>query len=243
MDHPIQIKSCWTDALFGSLKTDFIRLANAVFGAFVTEDYYKAKYDSNIFGPSLLTVVYVDGCAAGTDVMWRNDVNGTKAYQTVDTCVLEPFRGMGLFRKMTSHELDFLGQETLVYGFPNAKSFPGYVKMGWQVRRLYKTLCRPQDGDELDTDYASWWMKAQSGITYIRKKRTYYLIRRHGKSPVATLIGQVDAMTARLFPETKGVWLLKRFDTTPSIYNKNKSISLVCNKPNKEIPYWKIDAI
>ena len=243
MDHQIQIKSCWTDALTAGLKSDYIRLANAVFGPFITEDYYRTKYDANIYGPSLLTVVYVDGCAAGVDVMWRNDIKGEKAYQTVDTCVLEPFRGKGLFRKMTYHELDYLGQETLVYGFPNVNSYPGYVKMGWQVQRLYKSLCRAPRSELLASDYAFWWIKPQPGIAHIRKKRTYYLIKKHGRSPVATLIGRVDAMTAQMFPETKGIWLLKQFDTTPSIYNKNKSIPLVCNQPDKEIPYWKIDAI
>lgn len=115
MDHQIQIKSCWTDSLSGGLKSDYIRLANAIFGAFITEDYYRKKYNANIYGSSLLTVVYVDGNAAGTDVMWRNDMDGLKAYQTVDTCVLEQYRGMGLFKQMTHYELDLLGKETLVY--------------------------------------------------------------------------------------------------------------------------------
>lgn len=243
MDHQIEIKSCWTDVRLKELKTDYFYLANTVFGAFVTEDYYKAKYDNNIYGPSLLTVAYVDGYPAGVDVMWRNDLKGKKAYQTVDTCVLEPFRGMGLFKKMTFHELDILGYETLVYGFPNANSHPGYIKMGWHEQRLYKTFCWPQAGEMLDVSYAAWWMKAQTGITHIRKKGTFYLIRKQGDKHAAILIGQVDPKTARLFPEAKGVWLLKRFDPTPSIYNRNKSIPLVCNKPNEEIPYWKIDAI
>lgn len=243
MDHQIEIKSCWTNARPKELKTDYFYLANTVFGTFVTEDYYKAKYENNIYGPSLLTVAYVDGYPAGADVMWRNDVKGKKAYQTVDTCVLEPFRGMGLFKKITCHELDFLGYETLVYGFPNVNSYPGYIKMGWHEQRFYKTFCRPRDGEALDVSYAAWWMKAQTGITHIRKKGTYYLIRKQGNKHTAILIGQVDEKTARLFPEAKGVWLLKRFDTTPSIYNRSKSIPLVCNKPNEGIPYWKIDAI
>lgn len=243
MDHQIQIKSCWTDALSGNMKEEFISLANTVFGAFVTEEYYKAKYENNIYGPSLLTIIYVDGYPVGTDVMWRNDLDGEQAYQTVDTCVLEPFRGMGLFKKLTFHELDFLGRNTLVYGFPNVNSYPGYVKMGWKVQHLFKTLCRLQGGDLIDADYAAWWMKAQQGISFIRKNETFYLIRKHGESPMATMIGMVDANTARLFPEASRNQLLLRFNTKPSIYNKNKSIPLVCNQPNKEIPYWKIDAI
>ena len=243
IEKEIHFESNKSDTISLALKEDFMHLANMVFGPFVTEEYYKAKFLDNIYGPSLVTVVYVDGCPAGTDVMWRNDLNGEKAYQTVDTCVLEEFRGMGLFKKMTCYELDLLGKETLVYGFPNVNSYPGYVKMGWQVQRLYKTLCCSKDMDEIPSDYASWWMKTQSGIHHLRKKGNYYLIRKNNNKPVATLIGRVDEQTAASFPEAQGVWLLKHFQTKPSIYNKNKSIPLVCNKPNKEIPYWKIDAI
>lgn len=243
MERQIQIKGCWTDAPSAQLKNDFITLANTVFGAFVTKDYYSAKFENNVYGPSLISVVYVDGHPAGTDVMWRNDVAGIKAYQTVDTCVLEQYRGMGLFKKTTRWELEQLGRDTLVYGFPNVNSYPGYVKMGWQVKHLYKALCLSVKCEEVEDKYAAWWLKAQQGITHIQKKGNYYLIRKKEKSPMATLIGQVDETTARLFPQSGGTFLFKRFETKSSIYNKNKSIPLVCNQPKMEIPYWKIDAI
>lgn len=243
MEPHVDIVHGWTNEPLVDLKKDFMDLANAVFGMFVTDDYYKSKFMDNIYGPSLVTVAYVDGHPAGADVMWRNDLAGEKAYQTVDTCVLERYRGMGLFRKITNYELGLLGSETFVYGFPNVNSYPGYVKMGWQVQRLFKTLCRPSQGEPLPSDYAAWWLKTQPGIRHLHKNGNYYLIRKNDKTPVATLIGQVDAQTAQLFPEMRGTWLLKHFQTKPSIYNKNKSIPLVCNGPNKEIPYWKIDAI
>lgn len=244
MEQKLQIKSSWTDQLSFELKHDFISLANAVFGSFVTEAYFKAKFEIDVYGPSLLTIAYVNGQPAGADVMWRNDLRGVKAYQTVDTCVLEPYRGMGLFKAMTRWELEFLGNKTLMYGFPNVNSYPGYVKMGWQVKHLYKTLTiveKDTISEFIESAYASWWLKAQTGISHIHKKGKYYLIRK--KSLVATLFGQVDETTARLFPESKGACLFKCFETRPSIYNKNKSIPLVCNQPTMEIPYWKIDAI
>ena len=243
MEQKLKIKSCWTDHPSCELKHDFISLANAVFGTFVTEDYFKAKFETDVYGPSLLTIAYVNGQPAGADVMWRNDLRGVKAYQTVDTCVLEQYRGMGLFKAMTRWEQEFLGNKTLIYGFPNANSYPGYVKMGWQVQRLFKTLCRLSRGEVIPSDYAAWWLKTQPDIRHLHNNGNYYLIRKNDKTPVATLIGQVDAQTAQLFPEMRGTRLLKLFQTKPSIYNKNKSIPLVCNGPNKEIPYWKIDAI
>ena len=243
MEHQIRIESCWTDQPSVELKNEFINLANIVFGPFVTEYYYQSKFVDNIYGPSLVTVAYVHGSPAGVDVMWRNDLDGKMAYQTVDTCVLERFRGKGLFKRITRYELDLLGSDALVYGFPNVNSYPGYVKMGWQVQHFYKTLCRPKNGSKIDQNYALWWIKAQSGIGRIHRKGQDFLVRKSKSTPVATLIGKVDATIAQEFPVEKGVWLLKRFDAKPSIYNKNRTVPLVCNKPKMEVPYWKIDAI
>ena len=243
MEQQIRIESCWTDHPSLELLKDFASLANTVFGFFVTERYFRSKFVDNIYGPSLVTVVYVDDCPAGADVMWRNDLYGEESYQTVDTCVLEQFRGRGLFKKLTRYELDLLGSECLVYGYPNVNSYPGYVKMGWHVKQYHKALCRPGDGPEIDPDYAAWWIKARSGIGRIRHNGCDFLVRKNRSTPVATLIGKVDALTAQEFPEAKGIWLLKRFDAKTSIYNKNRTIPLVCNKPQMEVPYWKIDAI
>lgn len=247
MGHQIKIEGCWTDAVTPEMKCDFMALANTVFGSFVTETYYKAKFEDNIYGPSLLSIIYVDGRPVGTDVMWRNDVCGMKAYQTVDTCVLEPYRGMGLFKKLTYWELDAIGDKALAYGYPNHNSFPGYVKMGWQVNRLYKTLSiLNKDTTKLNTidaDYAKWWLKAQEGITHVENKGKYYLIRKKERSHTAVLIGRVSEDAALMFPKSKGICLYQRFETKSSIYNKNILIPLVCNQQKMEIPYWKIDAI
>lgn len=243
MEHQIQIKETWTDTPSAQVKGDFIQLANTVFGTFVTESYFKSKFEDNIYGPSLLTVVYVDGQPAGADVMWRNDLWGERAYQTVDTCVLERFRGMGLFKSMTRWELERFGKDTLVYGFPNVNSFPGYVKMGWHVEYLHKTLCLPVKHDEIDHEYAVWWLKAQAGISVVQRKGKFYLIRKKKRNPVATLIGQIDETAASLFPESKGTCLYNCFKKKSSIYNMTKSIPLVCNQTGVGIPYWKIDAI
>ena len=247
MEHQIQIKGYWTDAPSAQLKNNFIHLANSVFGTFVTEEYYRAKFEDNVYGPSLITIAFVDGQPAGADVMWRNDLQNIKAFQTVDTCVLGRFRGMGIFKRMTQWELELLGESALVYGFPNANSFPGYVKMGWRVKHLYKTpvLLGKGNGRQglIEGAYAAWWLKAQPDIESAFKNGKYYLIRKKKKHALATLLGQVDETTASLFPSKEGVCLSSSFETKSSIYNKNKFIPLVCNQPTMEIPYWKIDAI
>lgn len=246
MEHQIRIEGCWTDAPSEQLKNDFIFLANEVFGAFVTKDYYQAKFEDNVYGPSLITIAYVDGQPAGADVMWRNDLWGSKAFQTVDTCVLEQHRGMGLFKKMTRWELELLGDHTLVYGFPNANSFPGYVKMGWRVSRLHKIPAllwkNKARQDFIESAYAAWWLK-KPGIVSLRKNGKCYLIRKKKNHSLATLLGQVDEATGARFPLSESACVLCSFETKSSIYNKNKFIPLVCNQPKMEIPYWKIDAI
>ena len=241
MENQIQIESFWTDKLSCERKNNLINLANTVFGPFLTETYYHAKYVENIYGPSLATLVRVDGVAVGTNIMWRNDVDFVKAYQFADTCLLEPFRGKGLFMKLMAHVLDVLGDD-LVYGFPGANSYPGCVKIGLHVEHLYKTICLFKNDAVIDDGYAAWWLRAQNGISYINKRGKYYLVRKNKSKPVATLLGRVSDATAQLFPKTEGLCLLEGFDTKSSIYNKNKSIPFVCNK-KWNVPYWKIDAI
>ena len=243
MENVIRIESRWSDHGLDWFQAEFASLANLVFGPFVTTGYCKAMFDNNIHGPSLITVAYVDGQPAGVDVMWRNDLNGVEAYQTVNTCVLEPYRGMGLFKKMTHYELELLGNDTLVYGFPNANSYPGYVKMGWHVGLLHAALFSRNKCTDVDGAYATWWLQAQKGITYIRRQGDCYLIRKKSNRPLAVVIGRVDDAVARLFPKHIGPCLLKCFETKSSSYNKNKTIPFVCNQPQMEIPYWKIDAI
>ena len=243
MTDKIHFEFFWTDQPVPRLKNDFLILANTVFGAYVTEGLYRTKFTDNIYGPSLVTVAYVDGVAAGTDVMWRNDLGPLKAYQTVDTCVLKQFRGKGLFRKLTCFEMEQLGNDVPVYGFPNENSYPGYIKMGWHVEHLYKSFCLTIKNAVLEDGYAAWWLKAQNGISCIRKRDGYYLVRKNTRKPVATLLGRVSETTARLFPETVGPCLLKAIEAKSSIYNMNFSIPLVCNRPGMKIPYWKIDAI
>ena len=205
MGNQIQIKCHWTDAMDPELKKDFMALANTVFGLFVTEAFYKSKFEDNTYGSSLITVAYFNGQPAGADVMWRNDVNGLKAYQTVDTCVLEEFRGRGLFKKMTYYELEVIGDDTLVYGFPNPNSFPGYVRMGWHVEHLHASLFSKSRVLDIESEYAAWWLRAQKGITYIRRNGDCYLVRKKNKEPITTVIGRVDEATALLFPETTGL--------------------------------------
>jgi hypothetical protein len=53
----------------------------------------------------------------------------------VDTATDPAFQGRGIFSRLTLHGIDELRAEGvgLIFNTPNAKSLPGYLKMGWEV--------------------------------------------------------------------------------------------------------------
>ena len=90
----MQIKRIWSDKATPEEILDFRSVANRTFGSdYVTEDYFKAKFLDNIYGPSLLFLAYCDGQAVGARACWRNDLDGKEAYQSADSSVLPSFQG------------------------------------------------------------------------------------------------------------------------------------------------------
>ena len=59
------------------------------------------------------------------------------AVRAVDTATHPDFQGRGIFSRLTLGALDELRDEGVdfVFNTPNDQSRPGYLKMGWQVRR------------------------------------------------------------------------------------------------------------
>lgn len=130
----------WTEEIDDSFFEDFLSVENAVLGGF-SKQILQHKFVNNIYGSSLITIAYLDGEPIGADAMMRNDVFGRIAFETIDTCVTEKCRGKGVFSTITKKEVaEVLAKypDTIIYGFQNGNSFPGYVKMGWNVQcKLY----------------------------------------------------------------------------------------------------------
>ena len=110
---------------------DFLATETAVFGSY-TRELFDKKFIRNIYGPSVLEVVYRDGEPIGARALWRNDIGGKKAYQPGDTCVVASARGGGVFTEMTKRSLTLLDDSDIIYNYPNSNSLPGYLKMGWR---------------------------------------------------------------------------------------------------------------
>ena len=93
----------WSDDLTEQFIKDFIFVQNQVLflGAF-TEAFFKKKYIDNLYGRSLIIVVYDNDQPIAAQVYWRNDLDGKLAYQSADSSVIKSYRKKGLFTKIIS---------------------------------------------------------------------------------------------------------------------------------------------
>ena len=100
-------------------------------------EFFRWKHLDNPFGPSFLLLASSDGRLVGLRAFlrWRL-LTGDRvvaAVRAVDTATHPDAQGRGIFTRLTLAALDELrGQVDLVFNTPNAKSRPGYLKMGWR---------------------------------------------------------------------------------------------------------------
>lgn len=238
----------WANKASEQFLKDFMYVEHTVFGGF-DRNLVNRKHINNPYGPSLITVVYLDGKPVAADTMMRNDINGRLAYESSDTCVLEECRGKGVFTKLTKFEIEALEPDSIIYGFPNSNSFPGYVKMGWTVRyKMYPTLfiSRKRYNKEhpaiIDKPYAAWLAQSSSDYRYYKVCSDYYLVKFTSKKRLR-MIGRLSKDAIYLFKPASR-W-------KPIIYNSAKKRfyhkdvyhgSLITyGNPQIHIPYWKSD--
>jgi GNAT superfamily N-acetyltransferase len=95
------------------------------------------KHNQNAFGPSLVLVAEdASGILAVRPLMqWRFRCHegSIRAARAVDTATRPDAQGRGLFRKLTEYGLERLRAQgvSFIFNTPNAKSRPGYLKLGW----------------------------------------------------------------------------------------------------------------
>lgn len=257
------IRTIWSNEITPEEIKDFRFVLNSVFNNnFCTEEYFKAKYLDNIYGPSLHFLAYSGNKPVGAMALWRNDIGGREAYQNADISVLQDFRKNGVFGSILKREEDFISTKKgiLFYVFPNHNSFPSFVRAGWQVKTYYRKRFIPGISSEkqlshIDPDYAKWWLIRRAGICHIRRKTDYYLIvqRIQRTSGFNWIIGRTDEKTARLFPESKSLnWILYASSDKRPLFDLNPDSGLLNNPDHvvfrnvlnpPEIPVWKKDSI
>ena len=251
MSGSVVINSKWSNEMTPSEIEDWCCVVNSVFGFFCTEEYFKRKYLENIYGPSLLTVAYIDNKPVGADALWRNDIDGIEAYQTTDTSVLSTCRRQGIYSSMLKGHLAHPAlKNKYLYGFPNNNSFPCRIKMGWNHMSLYK---RPvfipitclHSFPFIDQEYASWWLLFRPKVCYIKRFNVFFLVERSTVNNIVCILGRVTKLTALKFPRLKGFPIISYcYCSRPSLLSKlTRTVQVVFLNFSEEVRYYKADFI
>lgn len=240
----------WSDKTDDKFIDDYILLQNIIFHNGYSKELFKKKYFDNIYGPSIVIVVYSNDKPIGARAFWRNDINGIEAYQPGDVCVLENSRGKGVFTEMTKRAFAMLDKNAIIYTYPNSNSFPGHLKMGNKLVASYLPRLfthkryQMEHTQKLDKEYAEWWFSTNDRIKYIKRSGCYYLVIDYGLPFLYIVLAEVEKVVAVKFPKScNGIYFYR--STKTSFYNKNKRpLHIVCKDDNVSyIPTWKVDSL
>ena len=249
---PLDLKydSRWSDKADDKFISDYNLLQNTVFQNGYSKELFKKKYLENIYGPSIIIVVYGNGKPIGARAFWRNDIDGIEAYQPGDVCVLEECRGKGVFTEMTKRAFAMLPKDAIIYTFPNSNSFPAHLKMGNKLLASYYprlfTHKRYQEEHSLllDKEYIGWWLASRKDIRHIKREGRFYLVIPYGLPFMYMVLAEVEREVAKKYPKSGiGIYFYRSKKT--SFYNKNKRpLHIVCKENNiSYIPTWKVDSL
>jgi len=240
----------WSGEVTPDFVGDFISVLECVWGENIDLDSFRSRYFHNIYGPSLMIVTYVAGYPSGTQAFWRNDIGRRLAYQADDGAVLEASRGKGLLRRMIQKGMEVLGNDVMLYSFPNSKSKPSFLKLGWDVisthpvrllmfNRFFPQQC-PQEAEYV---YAKWFLRSRKHISYVKRNGYYFLVIPTSRRYVRYIISSCDEKTAMLFEKQKGWPLLVYNKQSNTIDAEKKGNIVVMGHRGEFIPVWKCDAI
>lgn len=240
----------WSNQIDPKFIRDFRNICSKVFHYNLTQEQFELKFLKNIYGPSVLVVVYINSIPSAARSLWRNDINNIEAYQPGDTCVLDNCRGKGIFSEMTKRAIEFLPENSLIYNFPNQNSLPGYLKMGWKLfceshMKLfisYKEYVK-EHPLKIDKKYANWWLKDKK-LLYFRNGNHHFIVNKDHRPFVYRIIGEVSKEIAKQFPRIRYGLFFYSSKNCPWYSKKFKPGHIVTRNPNIEyIPNWKIDAL
>lgn len=250
MSHELIYDCRWSDRFDEKFIEDYCLVQDVVFKNKYSKKLFKKKFIDNIYGPSIIIIVYDNNYPIGARTFWRNDIDGKEAYQPGDVCVLEEFRGRGVFTEMTKRAFAMLGNNAIIYTYPNSNSFPAHLKMGNKLfasyyPRLFSHKSYQKEHTlKIDKEYADWWFSASDRIKHIKRNGCYYLVIDYGLPFMYIVLAEVEKEVAKKFPKSCiGIYFYR--STKTSFYNKNKRpLHIVCKDDNVTyIPTWKVDSL
>ena len=240
----------WSEDITPVFMSDFISVLETVWKKDFDHDTFQCRYINNIYGASLLIIVYIDGKPSGTQAFWRNDIDKQIAYQADDGAVLESCRGNGLLGKMIKKGTEILGNDVLLYSFTNINSKKAFVKLGWDVMLSHhikpficaKYYCK-QCPQMADYEYTSWYLHRKKHISYVKRNNHFFLVIPTTHRYVYQIISSCNQETAMFFNKVKGFALLIYNKQPNDIDHEKKGGIVVAGYRGEHIPIWKCDAI
>ncbi len=217
-------------------------------------------YKNNIYGDSIHVIVYADGIPLATNAHLRNDLeSGVVSYQSLHTYVSPKLRRMGIFGKMSNLCLD-KSRPNYVYGFPNNNSYPGFIKLGWEVVKkgvssLYcgfasSVIKSLSAYDMIPDDYVRWRYSVYKDQYSVCCKGNVCLLLKAKKTKFGSLylvVGRVSDVFLNEFKKVKP-FILFSYEDGKSLYAYRKVESTViqntvhCNL-DINIPIWRCDIL
>lgn len=238
-------------------KHDFVKVCKEVFGEnSMNEVLFDRKYINNIYGDSVLVVVYSGTRPVAGRALWRNDVAGQIAYQPCDTAVIGDFRKRGIFRHITELALQRVDEKALIYNFPNQNSYSQYVKLGWRNLKMYYstvlTSIRKYDDQHpelMDDSYFDWWYKPRKqDFFFYRKAESVYIVKEKKRWNMYFIIARINSNQAKHLQKIRTNFpILTYYGCERKFYNKNRKPFRIVIRSRSEnintisIPVWKSD--
>jgi hypothetical protein len=189
--------------------------------------------------------------------MWRNDLNGQRAFQPGHTAVTASWRRRRIFEIMTKNAIEITGSDALIYNFPNEYSYSGYLKLGWKNVKTYRlkililtrNIRREHPLMIRDLAYVQWWLaNREDGKNVVVKRKTRFYLAVKKRFPFHIIIGEIDPLIAELFPLAKYALCLYWSDSKNILPVGKRIIRIVVNNPSGRfdkicIPIYKMDTL
>ena len=253
----------WTDTMSEKQIEDFIYVKNKVFGSITSKEEFIYQYVDNIYGDSLVAIVYHKKEPVSIQGFWRNDLDGCIAFQSVDSATVKNERKNAYYLDTVMESLNIIRgkyQNAIVYGFPNvSNTLPLGLLMGWSdIAQYYYCIYTGFDEDmrnmvpKIDVEYAKYWLltRKHGKILKVKIQGRYYLthkVRKH----IYFILGEVREDVAKYVKNNKWFDLLLYKSKNKGSFSKYANVNHILiynfsgdeNNTKINIPLYKVDAL
>lgn len=119
-----------------------------------TMAFWKWKHVDNPFGGSIGLCAYSKSTRRLVSIrplmLWKfklSDRTVVNGLRPVDTVTHPDWRGKGLFSELTKAAIENVNSNSfsLLFNTPNANSFPGYIRLGWSLKKELPIYVKVKD--------------------------------------------------------------------------------------------------